>query len=139
METIHRTSRWLQNGLVVTRCREAVPYRFADMRGDDDVTCAACLRIMAKDKAKKDKAKKRSGMPVRIPGDMLTAREVAERLGVSPAGIRKACQDGKIDGAVKLATCGNGLWVIPVTAKIPMVKMVPVTSYVAIPGSERQL
>ena len=53
-ETIHRTSRWLKNGKVRTRCRESVWHRFTDTSPVvKEVNCEVCLRLMARDKAKK--------------------------------------------------------------------------------------
>ena len=54
METIHKTSRWMKNGKVRTRCRESVWHRFTDTDPTGKVVnCETCLGLMAKDKSKK--------------------------------------------------------------------------------------
>ena len=48
--------------------------------------------------------------------DYISVKAASEKYGVTPRWIQKLCEDGKIDGAVKLE--GSGIWLIPKEAEI---------------------
>lgn len=47
--------------------------------------------------------------------DYMTLREVSEKWGITPRQINYLCADGRIPGAVKMAT----IWLIPKDAEKP--------------------
>lgn len=55
-------------------------------------------------------------------GRMLTAAQAAVRLGVYPRTVRRACQTGRLPGAVKELHDGRVVWRIPEGALEPFVK-----------------
>ena len=48
--------------------------------------------------------------------DYISAKAASEKYGVTPRWIQKLCEDGKIEGAMKLE--GSGIWLIPKDAVI---------------------
>ena len=48
--------------------------------------------------------------------DYMTLREAGEKWGISPRQINSYCSDGRIPGAVKMAT----IWLIPKDAEKPI-------------------
>ena len=48
--------------------------------------------------------------------EYISAKAASERYGVTPRWIQKLCEDGKIEGAMKLE--GSGVWLIPKTADV---------------------
>ena len=43
--------------------------------------------------------------------DYISVKKASERSGVTPRWIQKLCEEGKIDGAIKLD--GSNIWMIP--------------------------
>ena len=48
--------------------------------------------------------------------DYISVKAASEKYGVTPRWIQKLCEDGKIEGAMKLE--GSGIWLIPKEAEI---------------------
>lgn len=48
--------------------------------------------------------------------DYISAKTASEKYGVTTRWIQKLCENGKIEGAVKLD--GSGIWLIPKDAEV---------------------
>lgn len=48
--------------------------------------------------------------------DYISAKTASEKFGVTTRWIQKLCENGKIEGAVKLD--GSGIWLIPKDAEV---------------------
>lgn len=48
--------------------------------------------------------------------EYISVKAASEKHGVTPRWIQKLCEDGKIEGAMKLE--GSGIWLIPKEADI---------------------
>ena len=48
--------------------------------------------------------------------DYISVKAASDKYGVTPRWIQKLCEDGKIEGAMKLE--GSGIWLIPKEADI---------------------
>lgn len=48
--------------------------------------------------------------------EYISAKAASDKYGVTPRWIQKLCEDGKIEGAMKLE--GSGIWLIPKEADI---------------------
>lgn len=48
--------------------------------------------------------------------EYISVKTASNKYGVTPRWIQKLCEDGKIEGAMKLE--GNGIWLIPKEADI---------------------
>lgn len=48
--------------------------------------------------------------------EYISVKSASEKHGVTPRWIQKLCEDGKIEGAMKLE--GSGIWLIPKEADI---------------------
>ena len=48
--------------------------------------------------------------------EYISVKAASEKYGVTPRWIQKLCEDGKIEGAMKLE--GSGIWLVPKEADI---------------------